>query len=241
MLKEFINRILELDKVEVLDLPEGSFSNKELHRIPRPKVQEILVGNTLRSVMDYLELNKDKGTDGIGIHVVSPEEVRVISYLRLEDGYTPEFFRATTREYETEFEFGRKYSQEEFIINMFSNFEINKDAERIIKLASKVVDEKINTSEDDGVSQQVTVKKGASLRDTETIQNPVVLKPYRTFREVDQPQSKFVFRCHQRDNEKPSFSITEASGNAWKLDAIQRIANYYKDLIPKDSSIVVIA
>ena len=50
---------------------------------------------------------------------------------------------------------------------------------------------------------------------------PVELIPYRTFQEVEQPASKFVFRIG--DKEVPAFKIVEAEGGIWKNEAVSNI------------------
>ncbi|PFR65873.1 hypothetical protein COK29_26730, partial [Bacillus cereus] len=52
--------------------------------------------------------------------------------------------------------------------------------------------------------------------------NPVSLQPYRTFVEVEQPKSNFIFRM----KDGPRCSIHEADGGAWKLQAMNNIEDY---------------
>lgn len=75
---------------------------------------------------------------------------------------------------------------------------------------------------DDGVSQVLTVKQGVSLAQNVTLQNPVPLKPMRTFSEVDQPESNFTLRV----NGDADVALFEADGGAWKNAAVANIKNY---------------
>lgn len=52
--------------------------------------------------------------------------------------------------------------------------------------------------------------------------NPVYLAPYRTFAEIEQPVSKFVFRMESG----PKAALFEADGGAWKNEAILKIKEY---------------
>lgn len=49
------------------------------------------------------------------------------------------------------------------------------------------------------------------------------LRPYRTFREVEQPASEFVFRLRSLNGEVPWCALFEADGGKWKLDAVLKI------------------
>nr|ABP73607.1 hypothetical protein [Bacillus thuringiensis] len=58
--------------------------------------------------------------------------------------------------------------------------------------------------------------------DEVAVPNPVSLQPYRTFVEVAQPESDFIFRM----KDGPRCSLYEADGGAWKLEAIKNIKEY---------------
>lgn len=51
----------------------------------------------------------------------------------------------------------------------------------------------------------------------------MTLKPYRTFREMDQPESPFVLRVW-KDNEGVRLAVFEADGGAWKIKARENAA-----------------
>jgi hypothetical protein len=55
----------------------------------------------------------------------------------------------------------------------------------------------------------------------------VTLKPYRTFREVDQPASEFLFRMKAVDGKVPTLALFEADGGKWTIDAVDRIAEFF--------------
>ena len=75
---------------------------------------------------------------------------------------------------------------------------------------------------DNGISQVTTIKTGVSTLAHAKAPNPVTLKPYRTFLEVDQPESKFVFRI----NDTPGCALFEADGGIWRAAAKENIAEY---------------
>lgn len=77
------------------------------------------------------------------------------------------------------------------------------------------------------------------MKDNKIVKPIVQLKPYRTFIEIDQPESEFLLRLH--DGMK--VALYEADGGAWKLQARTNIAEYLKtelrELITDGSLIVV--
>ena len=90
-------------------------------------------------------------------------------------------------------------------------------------MAGNITSEAKVQTMDDGVSQDVTVKKGIQKEGWEMVPNPVSLAPYRTFSEVDQPESNFVLRVKANG---PTCALYEADGGAWKAAAMHNIAAY---------------
>ena len=60
------------------------------------------------------------------------------------------------------------------------------------------------------MSQKTTIKTGAENLSEVKVPNPVVLAPYRTFSEVDQPESKFIFRLESGKEDTPLAALFEA-------------------------------
>ena len=65
-------------------------------------------------------------------------------------------------------------------------------------------------------------EKGVASADDVIVPNPVELAPYRTFLEVEQPSSSFIFRMKNG----PRGAIFEADGGAWRNQAILNIKEY---------------
>jgi hypothetical protein len=88
----------------------------------------------------------------------------------------------------------------------------NEDRDIMLKVVGNIKEETVNTIGDDGVSQAVVAKMGVATVANVKVPNPVVLKPYRTFVEVDQPESEFIFRM-QSGPRCALFEATAANGN----------------------------
>lgn len=162
------------------------------------------------------------------IHVESPERVYFISELDSERG------RECLFEVEAEtsaFRFGSWYEQENFMIALQSNFQPNDDLAAVMMLAGNIEKKNNQTFSDDGVSQVATMSVGVASKADAMVPNPVELIPFRTFMEVEQPSSKFVFRIS--GEEIPQFKLVEAEGGIWKCEAIANIKDYLLDGLSK--------
>ena len=86
-----------------------------------------------------------------------------------------------------------------------------------------MTDENSISTQDNGVTQTVEARQGIALKERVEIRPRVVLQPFRTFLEVDQPESEFLLRV---DAEK-GIGLFEADGGVWKLEAKKNIAAYF--------------
>ena len=85
---------------------------------------------------------------------------------------------------------------------------------------------------DDGVTQVATINVGVAVKADALVPNPVELIPFRTFQEVDQPASKFVFRVGNQ--EVPTFKLVEAENSIWKNQAIENVKRFLRDALPEE-------
>lgn len=168
------------------------------------------------------------------IYISSFNKVELFSRIADTWGRRQKFAEASPVETKA-FSFASWLDHETFIIGLQSLFVSTPDLVNLVKLASNLTDSAVQTSLDDGISQQLSVKRGVVLAGTEIAKQRVLLKPFRTFPEIEQPTSEFVFRARGGgENSKPSLALFEADGGAWKLDAIREIAAWFngKTTIP---------
>ena len=85
-------------------------------------------------------------------------------------------------------------------------------------------DSTVSQYSDDGISQKATIKTGIASKGDALVPNPVKLRPYRTFHEVQQPMSEFIFRMKSDDSVK--CALFEADGGAWENVAMRNIKDY---------------
>lgn len=117
---------------------------------------------------------------------------------------------------------------------------ITEDRDYLLALLSRIDVNQGVSSVDNGISQEVSVKTGAVLKEQQTVQPIVHLQPYRTFLEVEQPASDFLLRLDKEGHP----ALYEADGGAWKLEAKRNIAAYLgeklADLIESGNVVVMI-
>jgi hypothetical protein len=130
------------------------------------------------------------------------------------------------------FAFGKTHNVEEFIIKMQAQFVQCPNVAAILRVVGNISATAEHKTLDDGVSQTVTARTGIAKIENAVVPNPVILSPYRTFIEVDQPASKFVFRMKANVGDTPTCGLFEADGGAWKNEAIKNIYNYLESRVP---------
>ena len=111
----------------------------------------------------------------------------------------------------------------------------------LLKFSGTVKDESIVEYGDDGVTQKATVKTGITSVGDAIVPNPVKLQPFRTFIEVTQPESAFVFRMRQADGRGVECAIFEADGGAWKNAAMKSIKEYLQNELAELPQFTVIS
>ncbi len=209
---------VDAEKTEVLDINGKTYANKNLTRYDKMPKADRIKASTLTSMVDYIYQCNKEFPGSMIIHIVSPTRVLLMSALDKEREREVLFeINAET----SEFRFDQWYEQERMMIEMQANFQKNEDLELVLKAVGNIVKKNGETYSDDGCSQVATMTTGIATKADVIVPNPVELIPYRTFQEVGQPASKFVFRI--ADKEVPAFKIVEAEGGIWKNEAISNI------------------
>lgn len=220
MLKEFVEKILSLGPVDHLTIHGREYADRPMGLIEPPRDHAPLELMTLTGLMDAVRAQLD-GLDPSAwlIEVLSHQGVRIVSRHTGLYGRREVLLSVSLQDGEP-FPFGRFLPREEFVIGLQSRFLQTGDVIGLLRQASSLEMSAVTLSEDDGVSQRTTVKQGMALKETVTVKGRVLLSPYRTFREVAQPPSEFVFRLRAKDGMVPECALFEADGGAWKLDAV---------------------
>lgn len=235
MIKEALQYIVGLSAPTTLTIEGETYSDKPLHRVDFTPLAEPIQLSTVDSLVEYIE----SGVDDSGImfiHVVSPTKVRM--YSPLNYNHEREYIAEVTANV-PEFGFNRWIDHESFCIGLQSKFLPNEDRALLLKFAGTVESGTIAEYGDDGITQKATVKVGIAKKGEAVVPNPVSLVAYRTFIEVEQPESQYVFRMQDRNGIQ--CALYEADGGAWKISARQNIKEYLREKLKGNENYIVIS
>lgn len=240
MIKNALEYIIGLKAPTIQKIGNQTYSDKGLERISyNPKASAIQM-STLSSLIDYIKANIDERAKKMIIHVKSPTKVLYYSMLDAE----------RLREYMVEvnaqvpiFRFNQFIDHEEFCINLQSKFidDLETDRALLLKFAGTVEAGTVAEYGDDGVTQKATVKTGIASKGEAVVPSPVNLIPYRTFVEVEQPQSQFIFRMKQEKYDGIQCALFEADGGAWEIDAMNEIKAFLEENLKDIEGITIIS
>lgn len=120
---------------------------------------------------------------------------------------------------------------EEAQIALRTRFQETQDTLYTMKLVSDISLGAKVIYNDNGIATTITTQKGVALQTNEQIRPIVKLRPYRTFQEVEQPESIFLIRVSDR-----GISFIEADGGMWKLSARETIKKFLEEQLPQEVS-----
>lgn len=175
-----------------------------------------------------MEIGREEITKPIFVSVHSHDRVVVFTTYRRDNLQRDVLYTASP---ELPVEFLQWSSHEDAVIMLRSQFVPNEGTEYLLDLLARISSEDSVTSEDNGVSQKVSATSGIALKKMENIKPRVALAPFRTFLEVEQPESEFLLRIRRGNKESGvllQVGIIEADGGAWKLAAKRNIADYFR-------------
>lgn len=239
MIKEAIEYLLKLKRPETIQLNGKDYSTIEINPIKEEKCDAITVFN-LDSIIKYLKDDPDNYKEKVKIiNIVSPVEVIVESTLFGNFKQREKYIVANYADLVPDIYFGKYMSIEEFIIMLKSKFILTDNLENIIKVVGNVADENVTNYNDDGITQKVTTKTGIARLGEVALPSKINLKPYRTFIEIEQPESEFLLRA-KKGYEGIEFALFEADGGAWKKDAIKSISKYLSDNLEDINNITIL-
>lgn len=226
MLKEAMQYLHSLARPAVVEVDGQKFSTVSLSRISEASNVAELKVNTLTGLVDYVKSQFD-GEKKLMIQVKSPTEVLLFDAL---DSTNDRRFYINAQALLPSITFEQFMDREKFQIMMQANFVDNEDKAVVLSIISNIVEDGSAEVKDNGMAQQVTVKKGVASVGYETIPGRVILKPFRTFAEIIQPESEFILRLREGSR----VGLFEADGGAWELNAIHSIKDYLAEILVKE-------
>ena len=236
-LKDAIDRIVELATPFTLETRDGHrFCSTNLYEV-KPEV-DIPARYSVDTLEALIKLIRTEGIDH------SPRlYVRVDSARRVmvDSTYTGRDYAIYSRLplYEAVSDVpgittNQSMTQEQAVVELQSLYAVTEDRDYLLALLSRIDVNQGVSSVDNGISQEVSVRTGAVLKEQQTVQPIVHLQPYRTFLEVEQPASDFLLRLDK--DGRPA--LYEADGGAWKLEAIANIRTWLIENLPEGVKVI---
>ncbi|MCM1335651.1 MAG: hypothetical protein NC084_13275 [Bacteroides sp.] len=240
ILKDAISEIARLSErsVQVREIGGSHYlfsddEYKEIKPDPRPLPSAFwfssldgLVGTVKSELSDMLTATQSGGT--LYITVKSPTQVEAFTGLDAENRRATVY--AASQKLPRSWNGETWLDHEEAMIALQSQFVPNEGTAYLLDFLSRVTDENSVSSDDNGVTQTVQVKKGISLAGREQVKPIVALRPYRTFLEIEQPESAFLIRVR----EGCRIGIIEADGGMWQFAARRSVKEYLEKAFEKE-------
>ena len=241
--KETIEKIEDLVKASNhIEVDGRTYSSDVLKPVfYEPRAKPVVV-KTLSGFVDFITNNIDGlNLKDLVIHVEDHKKVSLFEAIDGEDRQRDVYLRSELDEGLKVYPFEKYLEIENFVIALRSMFEPTEDLLKLITYVSKVRGGTSFTLDDDGASQTATVAKGISgaLTEKETAPAIVKLRPFRTFREIEQIESEFLFRMKLLDTEEHIVGVAlfEADGGRWRNDSVLAIKGYLAEKLPEMSII----
>lgn len=231
MIAEAIQKIIDMSDPHMVKTESGTYADKKLTRVPSTVRAEPIIVKSLGGFVDYIrdiEIDDTPRDRNYFVLIESEKKVSLVSFL---DADMKREYIITAHAEIPSFDFGRFMKTDSMIIQLQAMFDPDPETDlaKIQKFVGTATAGTIKEYSDDGITQQATVKQGPRGKVDEIVPNPCVLRPIRTFTEVKQPMSAFVFRMEQGSNETVNAALFEADGGAWKIKAMENIKAYLKN------------
>lgn len=237
--KEALEYMIELgeERNDIVEVDGTYYTNKKITRINEDLDLDLdcLHISTLSGLLDYIKSNIDKDyKSNLLVVIKSPTEISVEKGLDI-DGKRRKL--ALVEAVVPKIYFDHYYGTESFNILLQSAFIENIHRDLLLKVVGNIKEEVIQNIGDDGISQAATIKTGVATVQDVKVPNPVLLTPRRTFVEVEQPESQFVFRMQSG----PKCALFEADGGAWRNEAMQNIKKYLEENLENIEGITIVS
>ena len=236
MIREAIEKIVELTKPDYKNVGDRQFVVFPGGRIeeikPKPDFPDILELHSLSALVAVVDeefaLNELGNLIPGTLFIEAYDHKHVKAYsapLDKLNGKRGFLYSAKAKDV-PEWNANVELSFESALIAIRTQFQKTEDTDYLLKLLSDISNGAQITYTDNGVATTVVTQKGVSLQGKDLIRPIVKLRPYRTFQEVEQPESEFHIRVNGR-----GIKFIEADGGMWKLAARKTIAAYLSDAL----------
>lgn len=232
MIEKALKYLVGLAPVDRFQVGGREYTGKGILPVKEP-VPESVSLKTLTGFVDYYkECDQDFVEDVAVVLILGPIDVALYSSLFGRFAQRKKFAVAEVEP--SPFRFGQHLALEDFIVSLQAQFVDNPDLQKALKFVGNIEDSRVVRYTDDGVTQGMAAKVGIARVENVPVPRILKLAPYRTFLEVEQPQSNFILRMRQgKEGAEPTAALFEADGGKWKNEAVKNIEKFLRKELPK--------
>lgn len=212
----------------IMSMARGAFEERVDYEMDKV-IQNILDPNTKatakRKITLTIELTPDDERRTIGVSVTAKSTLAATNPVEVMTTYLSDFSRNTLYRAKADAPGLRTgfRGREVALIELRSLCIPNEGTAYLLDLLSRMTNENSVSTNDNGVTQTVEARQGVAFNAVVEIKPRVMLRPFRTFLEVEQPESEFLLRVDPDEG----IGFFEADGGIWKLEAKKNIADYF--------------
>jgi hypothetical protein len=234
MIRAAIEKILEMAAPTEIMINGIDYTNRNIRPVSPPRTER-LDFKSLKGLCDAIKAEHSESIGELIVRVTRATQVDVFSFPYGND-HQRDYLYSCKAQLPVH-DFGHFITLENMIIALRSKYVRTASLDEHIQLVGSIFEESSVVTSDDGISQNVAVRKGIALKANKTI-NPIVrLTPFRTFSDVEQPASDFLFRI----KEGGTAALFEADGGAWENEARRNIAMFLRTELEELKDIITIA
>jgi len=231
MIAEAIEKILRISQRSIIFDSGRRFDSATLAPIMEPMPAKLLI-SSLQGIVDFInfEFANDAETKGNLALLVGEADAAVVARLVAPEQQRPHYL--TSIRDKIEHHFGVYLPLIDMMIWLQNGFVKSDERDQLLLTLGSIKGGTTVKNEDDGTSQSVTVHKGKVLCGQEGVKNPIFLKPYFTFPEIEQVAVPCTLRIIE-DGATFKVRLDQADGGAWKVTARKRIAAWLHEKLPE--------
>lgn len=220
MLAKMIDKLISLKDTKIFEIGGQTYADRDLIRVPphvdRPACISV---SGLDGICKLIRTELAKIDTVVMVQAKSHKTVEVMTT------YLDDFSRNILYKAEADAPGLRTgfRGREVALIELRSLCIPNEGVNYLLELLSRMTDENKVSTNDNGVTQTVEARQGVALNVMVEVKPRVMLRPFRTFLEVEQPESEFLLRVDADEG----IGFFEADGGIWKLEAKKNIADYF--------------
>lgn len=234
MIKEALEYILEISGYQTTVIDGQTYSSKRLIQVlPKEYDFDCLHLHTLDGFLEYSLHLETAGPRFIAI--LSHNEVAL--YKNRDDKNQIE--QLALAHYHPNHSVTTFTSSEMLIQYLQTAFEDSENRRALERVIGNVKSSIVHHEKDDGITQTVEIQKGISLIEKADIPNPITLKPFITFPEIDPIERPYVVRA-RKSNDAINWLLTPSESDNWQLEIINKIREYLKKAVDPGWDIYVI-